>query len=252
MFDSSNPLQLFFGKNSIEDTIRDVALLEFEESLRQAGRQSWLYGLLVNILLGGVALSGSFVTFSNSSFLQGYSEEKMLLLLAVIFVLYLILISFAELQKTINLNMRKVVVLRKMLGLDYSRLHLALPKFRVEGATNPFVTKLFPGWTTYTAFPFWLISIFIFILLRFMLGEQNFSGSFQQEIQYYPDIVFKWWPFITILVLVFFALSFRKRLFEEHETFRLRFTYLASKLFNIKLVEVSYSPETGPGFKVIG
>lgn len=221
MFDSFNPLQLFFGNTSIENGIRDVALSEFEESLRQAGKQSWLYSIFVNILLAISALSGSFVTLSDSSFFLVYSGEKIFLLLAVIFVLYLILISFAELQKTINLNIRKVIVLRKMLGLDYSKLHLVLPKNRVEGATNPFETKLFPGWTSFTVFPFWLISIIIFILLK----------------DIYPGIGIKWWLLIAILLLAFFAWSFRKRLFEEHETFRLRFTYLVSNLLNIKLVK---------------
>lgn len=240
MFDSSTLLQLFFGNNQIIDN-RDVALLDFEESLQQAGKQSWLYSLLTNMLLGGVTLFGSFMTFKNSSFLQKFSEDKIWLLIVVLVVLYLILLSFTELQKTINLNMRKVIVLRKMLGLDYSAYHYVLPRFRFEGATNPFVAKLFPGWLTYTAFPFWFISIFVLVFTRFLLEKRDFGGLFGKGITIsflqLTDFIIPWWFFASIFVVAFFAFRFRGKLFEEHETYRLRITYLISKMLSIKLDE---------------
>lgn len=233
MFDYYKPLQLFFGNNQIINN-RDVALLEFEESLQQAGKQSWLYSLLANMLLGGVALFGSFVTFKNSFFPQKFLKDNIWLLIVVLVILYLILLSFAELQKTINLNMRKVIVLRKMLGLDYSAYHYVLPRFRFEGAINPFVAKLFPGWLTYTALPFWLVSIFVIVFTRFLLKELDFGGLFEKGITIsslqISDFIIPWWFFASIFVVAFFAFRFRGKLFEEHETYRLRITYLIAKI----------------------
>jgi penicillin-binding protein 1A len=208
---------------------RDVVLTEFEEAQKIANTQSKLYGQLANLLI-------AFVTVGITLLLKTSDEttneaisvvKKNVFFLDVFFGIIgiVILRYFIELQRTIVINSRKVITLRRMLGLDYGHLQLTIPNWRVEGATNPFVIRLFPGWLKFGSSPFWIIALTLNVLWYFSI----------------PSIDFLWvksyWVVISILITFFYALIFRVQLNETHESFYLAVVKNLSKILRIKLIK---------------
>lgn len=208
---------------------RDIVLSEFEEAQKMANTQSKLYGQLANLLL-------AFVTVGITIFIKSYDlskeqsisivKDNILILDGFLFLIgYIILRYFIELQRTIVINCRKVITLRRMLGLDYGRLQLTIPNWRVEGATNPFVIRLFPGWRRFGSSPFWIILLSLNILWYFTYVQIDYR------------FIKEYWFIINIFFTVFFALVYRIQLNETHESFYLSCVKIVSRIFRIKLVD---------------
>jgi len=147
---------------------RDVVLSEFEEAQKIANTQSKLYGQLANLLLAFVTIGITIlVKSSDTSNIETITivKNNIIILDCFLFVIGIVILRyFIELQRTIVINCRKVITLRGMLGLDYGHLQLTIPNWRVEGATNPFVIRLFPGWLRFGSSPFWIIMFSLNIL----------------------------------------------------------------------------------------
>ena len=208
---------------------RDIVLTEFEEAQKIANTQSKLYGQLANFLI-------AFVTVGITLLLKTSDESTNQAIVIVknnviFFDIYLgiiglvILRYFIELQRTIVINSRKVITLRRMLGLDYGRLQLTIPNWRVEGATSPFAVRLFPGWLNFGSSPFWIIALTLNVFWYFSLPSIN------------HDLITKYWYVINILITIFYALVFRIQLNETHESFYLLTVKNISKLLRIKLIK---------------
>lgn len=203
---------------------RDVVLAEFEEAQKIANTQSKLYGQLANFLIAFVTVG---ITLLIKTSEKSTNEAILIVKDNVVFfdifftiIGLVILRYFIELQRTIVINSRKVITLRRMLGLDYGHLQLTIPNWRVEGATNPFVVKLFPGWLKFGSSPFWIITFTLNVFLYFSL----------------PGIT-TYWYLICAVITVFYALIFRIQLNETHESFYLLMVKNFSKLLRIKLIK---------------
>lgn len=218
--------QQYYPTYKFED--RDVVLAEFEEAQRIANTQSKLYGQLANILIAfltvGLTLLLNSFEDTTGNFLGALKDN--LILLNILFggVALVILRYFIELQRTIVINSRKVVTLRRMLGLDYGHLQLTLPNWRVEGATNPFVIKIFPGWFKFGSSPFWIITIAL-----------NLIWYLSSKI-IYSETPWVFWYFINIAITIFFIFIYRYQLKEVHETMFLVFVKSLAYIFQIKLL----------------
>jgi penicillin-binding protein 1A len=208
---------------------RDVVLAEFEEAQRISNTQSKLYGQLANFLIAFVTVGITLLLkTSDKSTNQAIVIVKDNVIFFDVFlgiIGLVILRYFIELQRTIVINSRKVITLRRMLGLDYGHLQLTIPNWRVEGATNPFAVKLFPGWLKFGSSPFWIIVLTLNVFWYFSLPSMN------------HDLITKYWYVINILITVFYALVFRIQLNETHETFYLLVVKNISKLLRIKLIK---------------
>jgi penicillin-binding protein 1A len=66
---------------------------------------------------------------------------------------------FARLQRSATYAARKIVVLRRLLGLDYGNIESVLPANRLDGANEPFSIEMFPGWTSIQALPVVVIAL---------------------------------------------------------------------------------------------
>ena len=208
---------------------RDVVLAEFEEAQRIANTQSKLYSQLANFFI-------AFVTVGITLFLRtSDTPANQIITLVTKNVLFLdvflgvialvILRYFIELQRTIVINSRKVITLRRMLGLDYGHLQLTLPNYRVEGASNPFVIQLFPGWLKFESSPFWIIAMTLNIFWYFSIPSINVFW------------VKSYWFVVSILIILFYATIFRVQLNETHESFFLIITKNISSILRIRLVK---------------
>lgn len=207
---------------------RDVVLSEFEEAQKIANTQSKLYGQLASFLLAftTVGVTILFKTSENSTNkILNLAQENIIILNVFLGLIALVLLRyFIELQRTIVINSRKVITLRRMLGLDYGNLQLTIPNWRVEGATNPFVVKLFPGWFRFGSSPFWIIILTLNVIWYFSFKTAN------------SNIILNYWYILNIGITIFYALIFRIQLNEIHETFYLNIAKTISKILRIKLI----------------
>ncbi|NQU52706.1 MAG: transglycosylase domain-containing protein, partial [Bacteroidetes bacterium] len=99
------------------------------------------------------------------------------------------------------------------------------PNWRVEGATNPFVVRLFPGWLRFGSSPFWIIVLTLNVF--WYLSAGSIKSEFFQS----------YWYVSSILFTLGYAFIYRIQLNETHETFFLSIIKLISKFFGIKLIK---------------
>ncbi|HYF96768.1 MAG TPA: biosynthetic peptidoglycan transglycosylase [Patescibacteria group bacterium] len=200
---------------------RDVVLLEFENAQDLATGQIRILEYTTGLILAIAAVLASLgLRFGEIEKVRIFLEQNYLIVAGILIFLSLIFIFyFAELQKTFTLNARKTIVLREMLGLDYGVLQLVLPRNRIEGATDPFVIKMFPGWRSISSIPFWTVLVLSNTALFFVLSFSSLS----------------WYMILIPYSLVAF-LIFRYRLFDVHENYLLSFIKVMARCMNIKLV----------------
>lgn len=201
---------------------RDVVLAELETALSIANDQAKHYGVMANILLAVLAVAvPAVLQLDKPEHLLSFLQEHPILGFGLVASVSLILLRyFSELQKQIVFNARKVVTLRLMLGLNYGTIHLTLPNKRVEGATNPFVIRLFQGWFSFGSVPFWTLLVFNAAAIWYAL-----IGS-----------CFRPMPFI-ILWALFLLWYFRYILLDRHETTRLVLAKGFASLLGLRLVD---------------
>ncbi len=156
---------------------RDIVIAEYEAAAQSAATEEKLFLSSGNIAFVVAAGLGSFALGRADDL---YNDLNPILPVPLVFSLLVLLVllfsgltlkHFAERQKAIQFAKRKMVVLRAMLGLDFGHLQLVLPNWRLEGATQPFAIRLFPGWWTYAAYPFWVIGSFSAVLILVLTGH---------------------------------------------------------------------------------
>lgn len=215
---------------------RDVVLLEFEEAQTIANGQTKVYGQVTNILL--VLVTGLIPLFfnqdneNNQTF--NFIKENSLVFSTIIFLFGAFLLRyFVDLQKQITINGRKVVTLRRMLGLDYGYIHLTLPNWRVEGATNPFAIKYFNGWFKFQSVPFWVLTIGVNTIWWFTTNNRP-----MYPISINDTITFSI-PWFTgnIIISIVYLFVFRHNLNDTHETSFLNIGRFLANIIRFNLVK---------------
>lgn len=209
---------------------RDILLIEFEEAQKIANGQTKVYGQVTNILLGVVTVLIPLFFEQDKNKIEntfGIIKANSLLFSSIILVFGgLLLRYFVELQRQITVNGRKVVTLRTLLGLDYGSIHLTLPNWRVEGATNPFVIKYFNGWFRFESMPFWVLTIGINII--WWLSTKD-----RPPFNFLPMP----WYVGNIIISAFYLFIFRTNLNDRHETNFLNIVKIFARFFRLKLIE---------------
>lgn len=219
---------------------RDVALEEFRFAIKTLEAEERVFlnaanlSVVVGAALGSLALgtldrlAATFAPVIPSAF-----TLILILGLAVAFSV-LSLRYFADRQKAVCFAARKVIVLRRMLGMSYGSLQLVLPNWRIEGADEPFAIRLFPGWNTYVAYPCYAIagiaSAVAFFILAALIKNLESSGV--------AIPVQKTLLVISFAAIVFAALawSYRKALLDTHERVALLTAYRAARALHLALV----------------
>jgi penicillin-binding protein 1A len=224
----------YYPTYSFKPENRDIVLLEFDEAQKIANSQTKVYAQVTNVLI--VIITALIPLFFNNDELQTKENLSILksnsLIFACILIAFggIILRYFVELQRQITINAKKAVSLRTMLGLDYGNIHLTLPNWRVEGATNPFVIKYFNGWLVFQSVPFWVITIGINAIWWLATKDRELL-----IVTFYCPTIN--WFFGNFVISVSYLFIFRHPLNELHETNYLNFTKIISSLTRIKLID---------------
>ncbi len=215
---------------------RDVVLLEFEEAQKIANSQTKVYGQVTNILLAIVTILIPLFFNQEKAAGQTFSllKDNALFFSTIIFLFGALLLRyFVDLQKQITINGRKVVTLRSMLGLDYGHIHLTIPNWRVEGATNPFAIKYFNGWLMFQSMPFWVLTIGVNSIWWLNTNDRP-------DFSIYKDDLFLFsipWMVGNIFITFIYLYIFRRNLNDTHETSFLNIGRYVAYLIGFKLVD---------------
>lgn len=236
--------QQFYPTHSFRD--RDILLKEYESASNNVLSQERIFQSAANILLVVVTILGSVAaayTQIQPTFEKAISNESMsIALLLIISFVWLTVRYFAQRQKSITFDSRKLVVLRSMLGLDYGTQQLVLPNWRLEGASNPFAIRMFPGWRTTTVYPFWILALLSATILYYLLPPlltganqylYNELGIRISDTTFSPKIA----AVIFVLVwLTALAATYRSSLFDNNETWLLILSRFIGTLLGVTLV----------------
>lgn len=215
---------------------RDVVLLEFEEAQKIANSQTKVYGQVTNILLAVITVLIPLFFSQEKETNQTFNiiKENALFFSTIIFLFGALLLRyFVDLQKQITINGRKLVTLRTMLGLDYGHIHLTLPNWRVEGATNPFTIKYFNGWLMFQSMPFWVLTIGVNAIWWLTTKDRNVHSI---SINDMPLFTISWLTG-NVIITITYLLVFRRNLNDTHETSFLNIGRYIASLIRFKLVE---------------
>lgn len=215
---------------------RDVVLLEFEEAQKIANSQTKVYGQVTNILLAVITVLIPLFFSQEKETNQTFNiiKENALFFSTIIFLFGALLLRyFVDLQKQITINGRKLVTLRTMLGLDYGHIHLTLPNWRVEGATNPFTIKYFNGWLMFQSMPFWVLTIGVNAIWWLTTKDRNVHSI---SINDMPLFTISWLTG-NVIITITYLLVFRRNLNDTHETSFLNIGRFITSLIRFKLVE---------------
>lgn len=214
-----NRWQQFYPTYSFKD--KEILIKEYELASNNILSQEKIFTRTSNLTL----ISSTIIASALGLILKDPALKDTLISFEFIIPIILLLVIgsifttkyFADRRKSIVFDSRKIIVLRSMLGLDYGSQQLVLPKERIEGATNPFFIKHFPGWVTIATYPFWIITLFSSVLLYFILSL--LSQSVPYPIQFAGTL---FW----IICLMFL---YRKELYDTHENVKLSIAKLLSK-----------------------
>lgn len=201
---------------------RDIVLEEYRSTSKtlEAEERVFLNAANISIVIGaafGSLALGKLKDVTSALSPQVPEQVTLVIILLVAMVAgVLFLRHFADRQKAIVFAARKVIVLRRMLGMSYGRLQLVLPNWRIEGADEPFAIRLFPGWSTYVAFPCYAIagisSVVVFfvsaVLLDGLVTDASLNGTFY-SLPLAVSVAAGWFTYQCWL--------YRKALLDTHE-----------------------------------
>jgi penicillin-binding protein 1A len=142
---------------------------------------------------------------------------------------------FADRQKAVVFAARKVIVLRRMLGMSYGSLQLVLPNWRVEGADEPFAIRLFPGWGTHVAYPCYAIVGISAVVAFFILATLFNQTAVRDVLASFDSLLLT----AGLASLWFAALSwiYRASLLDTHESVLLLLSRRLARLLRLTLVK---------------
>ncbi|MCA1777592.1 MAG: transglycosylase domain-containing protein [Loktanella sp.] len=168
-------------------------------------------------------------------------QSDALPLITTAFIVFSIFFSIMSIKHVANarrnrvFSERKIVLLRRSMGVRYGENSLILPSWRLEGADNPFGLPLFSGYFAYSSFPVFLLSSFSAFSVALLFDNiplgQISTKTFELFEPSQTAIVFG--------VIWFFCgfLIFRYSLNEQNENLYLWFARLISQFTRIPLVK---------------
>jgi penicillin-binding protein 1A len=160
-------------------------------------------------------------------------EIKSAFFVLILFISFTSIVRLSYLTKKRVFAARKVIVIRRMLGVSYGENTLVLPNWRIEGADSPFSIHLYPGFFSNQALPVHLI------LLISSASIWLLWSAFIQLLSSFYEVLDCLNGYAALAIAVYYALSamvFRIFLYDTHENYRLTVARIMARALRIKLV----------------
>ena len=231
-----NEKERYFPYHHLE---HDIGLAEYNLAATRLDTEERSYNWATNtatMLASGVIYIafklGSSETDFNVSNGKIAALQSAFLILVILFS-YMAVVRFSHLVKLRVFAARKVIVLRRMLGVSYGENTLVLPNWRIEGADNPFSIKMYPGLLSHQAFPvqMFLIASVTSILLLY----DSFIYTATRYFSYAEYLSGKQW-FVAAAIYAIGCALFRYHLFDNNENWKLTRARLLAKVLRVTLV----------------
>lgn len=217
---------------------KDIVVAEYENVAEIVQSEEKVFATATNITLAVSAGFGSIAIGSTAEVLTTAvadpGEGEVLIVVTALVAVYslLTLSYFADRQQSITYAKRKMVVLRRMLGLSYGSHQLALPNDRREAADLPLKIRLFPGWLSYVTYPFWIVVAFSAAVFWFTAGSIDLP---YWVVRVLPSKLATHEAAIGTWVIGSAAL-FRYLLYDTHENFLLSSAQVLAGMLNLRLI----------------
>ncbi|MDM7956337.1 transglycosylase domain-containing protein [Blastomonas sp.] len=184
--------QQYFPHYKIDEKNIDIALREYDlsakaleadqKSLTAAAGIALFFAGTVTTLAGAAAGSNTALDRIENLLDTAGIGLELTFISSIFLIAFFVIRYFALLQQSATFASRKIIVLRRLLGIDYGKIETVLPSDSLEGANEPFAITMFPGWRSLPALPVIAVSILtggaiggIFNLIRFLEGETAYT-----------------------------------------------------------------------------
>jgi penicillin-binding protein 1A len=237
--------QQFFPTYSIDDQNKDIVAKEYEAAARTLASEERIFAgatglaaVSVGFLSWLAAASYDEVVGKFSEFLGHVQVVGIIVLVIILFSLFAI-VYFSELQRSLVYAARKVIVLRRMLGVNYGRVELVLPSRRIEGADDPFAISMFPGWGSYKCFPIYLITGISAIFLVLISARYSVElGEYLAQLGLIEPARGYLIPYAATLIWIAIALGiYRRKLADRHENLLLCVARIVGRVTFVRVVD---------------
>jgi len=158
--------QQYFPTYRIPHEKHEVALREYDLSAQALTADQRSISVATGLVVLGVGFLGTLIGSDNGlgsveEGLKGLNIFQEMGLLAVVLAIpFVVMRYFADLQRSATHATRKIVVLRRLMGIDYGNVERVFPIDRIEGANEPFAISMWPGWLSIGALASGIVSVF--------------------------------------------------------------------------------------------
>ncbi|MGV1871005.1 biosynthetic peptidoglycan transglycosylase [Agrobacterium rosae] len=212
--------QQYFPTYHLSPEAVEVSLREYELAGSTLAAEEKVLNLSTSLLVGIIGVAFAFYK-DNSAAISGAINDTInhtsaLFATAAMFALITFATTsyFADTRKSVVFAGRKLIILRRMMGLSYGSIELVLPSRRIEGANEPYHLAMFHGWLSAKAIAIHCIcissSIIVWIFSPILLSQ--FDGT--KQISTLPWIP----PLIGFTWLLVVAIYYRLHLLDQYET----------------------------------
>lgn len=249
MEDHTVAAQQYFPTYKIDGSNKDIAIKEYETAARTLESEERLFAAAAGIaalfigFFGWLAATNYEEVIKKFGNYTGKGPVVFMFIGTVLLFALLAIFYFSEMQKSLVHASRKVIVLRRMLGMSYGKIELVLPANRIEGANEPFSFPMFHGWTSYKCFPIYLVTLLsalFLLLISAQYGDraaQIIAQSYGVSFLHYVKFGKSYWPYLLAAAWVVFLLSlYRSKLSDQHENLLQRIARLAATVLRVRLV----------------
>lgn len=229
-----NDNERYFPNHQLE---KEIGLAEYNLAAHRLANddQALTWSTNATIVLSTAV---GFVSFKANEYKDGLDSSgisaasfKAAFLIAICLLSVTAIAHIANLIKSRVFAERKIIVLRRMLGVRYGESTLVLPNWRLEGADNPFAIPMFSGYFSYKSFPVHVLLIMTSLSLLLLLPTA--LSAVPKPALFGGD-----GPHIALFIAPWYAsglLIFRYHLRETNENTWLSTAKILAKLLRIEL-----------------
>lgn len=225
--------QQYFPTYRVPADKQEVTLKEYDLSAQALTADQRSISLATGLAVVVISFSGTLLSSDKgiSSIEKALSANggisEFILLAIVLCVSLVALRYFSLLQRSATYAARKIVVLRRLLGVDYGTVERVLPTDRIEGANEPFAIAMFPGWNSIGPLASVIVAAFAATLFTVLLSTFGQSpGSISSYVTAVGQGIPYYFPVVGLFAAIGLLLFYRAGLLESWESPR----FLTGKL----------------------
>jgi penicillin-binding protein 1A len=167
--------QQYFPTYRIPAQDQEVALREYEVSAQALTADQRSISVATGLVVLGIGFFGTVLGSDNGlGSLKGVLEtlnvyQEVALFAVILGMAFVVMRYFADLQRSATHASRKIVVLRRLMGIDYGNVERVFPINRIEGANEPFAIPMFPGWLSIGTLASGVVAAFAGVLTSLLI-----------------------------------------------------------------------------------